>query len=416
MKKTYIIITALLVSVVIGLFVAAFILLREPDKTPLETVRDTPLLGGAPEDDLDVSPVLPGVSDDVSVPEDDETGAEITPLSFTQLHQLAALPIAGAAVRRTEDATFSIRYIEKASGNTYDVAPDGTGKIRITNTTIPAIYAAVFNAVGSRMIGQYLDEANVIKSFAGAVRTAEAGATGKLEGEFLADHIRSFAISPEKNTVAYTTPLAQGSAVITSSFDGTSRTQIFTHPLSQWQITWPRSDRIALTTAPSAAAHGFSLLVNTASGRETLFLRNIAGLTTLYAPDTSTILYAESVAGSISTKLHLVASGQTRLFPVVTLPEKCVWSKRETGTLYCGAPKSIPASSYPDDWYKGYVTFSDELWKINIQTGSVSSLADLELLARGPVDVTKLFLDDDETHLYFTDKVSETLWSFRLEE
>jgi hypothetical protein len=70
---------------------------------------------------------------------------------------------------------------------------------------------------------------------------------------------------------------------------------------------------------------------------------------------------------------------------------------------------------YPDDWYRGEVSFSDQIWKINLNDGSTNMLIDPILIPDGEdIDATNLALDANEDYLFFINKKDSFLWELGL--
>ena len=106
--------------------------------------------------------------------------------------------------------------------------------------------------------------------------------------------------------------------------------------------------------------------------------------------------------------------GTVREISLSTLPEKCVWSKRERASAFCAVPEELPTGGYPDSWYSGFVSFADDLWKINVETGSANFITTLQDTSENPFDAISLSLSEDEKILLFTDKNTLTPWALRM--
>jgi len=170
-----------------------------------------------------------------------------------------------------------------------------------------------------------------------------------------------------------------------------------------------------MTTRPSGIANGISLLINTTNGT----LSKIAsgnGLTTSVSPDLSFALVGTSGEDGSSLNLNSVTlkNNNSIDLSLKTLPEKCVWAHTEKSTVYCAVPETVPAGIYPDNWYQGLVSFTDNLWKINTSTG-ISKV--VSLLNRGygkNIDAIDLQLSSDDSYLTFMNKSDLILWGYRL--
>ena len=112
--------------------------------------------------------------------------------------------------------------------------------------------------------------------------------------------------------------------------------------------------------------------------------------------------------------IYTVATGNIIESPLRTLAEKCVWGSFYKNMLYCGVPTQRDTASYPDDWYKGKVSFADSLWQMNVTTEEVTSLSSLLEQADRFIDAVNLQIDDRDDHLFFMNKTDLSLWSLDL--
>jgi hypothetical protein len=71
-------------------------------------------------------------------------------------------------------------------------------------------------------------------------------------------------------------------------------------------------------------------------------------------------------------------------------------------------------NEYPDIWYQGIETYSDSLWKINAETLQEDLLSDIPREYSKNIDIEMINIDDKSEYLYFIDKKTEFLWSYRL--
>jgi hypothetical protein len=99
-----------------------------------------------------------------------------------------------------------------------------------------------------------------------------------------------------------------------------------------------------------------------------------------------------------------------------TLSDKCIWSNLRKNEIYCAVPTEIPNAMYPDDWYRGNVSFVDQIWHLDTNTGEVHLLANLLTLSSKLIDATDLTLDPKEDNLYFINKRDLTLWALDLNQ
>ncbi len=343
-------------------------------------------------------------------------GTVTTPLA---LKELSNRPSAGAVVLPASgDREVLVRFVEKGTGNVYEVGPNTSDETRLSNTTIPKIAEVVWNKDGTRLIARYTKEGenDTIQSYYAALMNSAAGAAGELQGSFLTENIKVMATNPERNRLFYIITHSGGATGILSDFDGSKKTQVFDSPLGEWLVDWPSTQTIALTTRASASAPGFLFLLNSKSGTLTRAIAGISGLTTLVSPDVSSVLYSENTPNGLSLKTYSFKKGVSEELSVTTLPEKCVWSKNDSAFIYCSVPTYLETSTYPDGWYQGVISFSDDIWKIDTTTGAAQIVAALKKLGGKDIDGTELLLSPKEDYLFFTNKSDSHVWSLRLKE
>lgn len=337
------------------------------------------------------------------------------------LRQISNVPTAGAMATSTRifrngtSTAITVRYLERATGHVYDTRVDTMEKKRVTNTTIPRVYEALFNKNGTFAILRYLDDdEKTIETFIGKIPESDAGREGTLTGEFLPRDTKDVSVSPTKDEIYYLTENKEGSdGFVASLKNPAQRTRVFSFPFTEWISQWPAVGTITLTSKASYAAAGYAYSLSLDGKTEVeKLIGGFSGLTTLVNNDFSRAIFSSASQNRIT--LHFVNPKTHASIPTVfgTLPEKCVWGK-DGISLYCGIPGSLPRAAYPDEWYQGVVSFTDSIWKIDTDTW-----ASFDLLEPGDLgsnfDIIKPFLSPDERYLFFTNKKDMTLWVFDL--
>lgn len=82
--------------------------------------------------------------------------------------------------------------------------------------------------------------------------------------------------------------------------------------------------------------------------------------------------------------------------------------------IYCAVPQDIAFGDYPDAWYQGLISFTDDFWRINTKTGETRLLARLNELSDESIDVTNPVLSTNEDYLIFNNKKDLSLWGLKL--
>lgn len=312
----------------------------------------------------------------------------------------------------------AIRYIERATGHIYETATSSLEKTRISNTTEPKVYEAYFTDKGDNLILRGLIGSSDIIStkYASLIlaSTTEDENAKILTTKDLPIQISQIAISPSKTQLF--SIMESGVRGLLSKIDGGSTVGIFDTPYREWIPSWPEERNIVLTTRASGFAPGFAYILNTSSRAITRILGNVYGLTTLTSPDVSKVIFSSSERGTfVLNYLNRSDSSVTEL-PFKTLPEKCIWSKKEKSVIYCAIPENIAFSTYPDVWYQGLINFSDSVWKIDIDTGETRLIMNIQSDSGEVIDATNLYMSASEDYLVFTNKIDLTLWGLQLIE
>lgn len=310
-----------------------------------------------------------------------------------------------------------IRFIERESGNVSDVATDTWKTSRITNTTIPRIYSALFGNEGNSVILRFLKDDNyTISTWVGKITppdpldTSGAG-NGSLTGGFIQDGITDITVSPDGKSMAYILSSSGGVSGITSSIDGTNKKQIFSSPFTEWILNWPGNKLITATTKATGTLPGFSYKVE--DGQLIKILGGVSGLTALSNSDGSIVAGGLGELNNMS--LGISSGGTNTITPVgvKTIPEKCAWQNKSI--LLCGVPASIPDGALlPDNWYQGVVSFADGLWSIDTRNNTTTLLINPTLLTRQNIDVENPTVDPSGRYFIFMNKTDGTLWSLDL--
>lgn len=357
-----------------------------------------------------------------------------------RLRQLSQVPVAGSVAferqggssrrvvsqdgseQNVSSNTIIFRYIERATGHLYEAREDSLTQTRLSNTTIPKILDANFTPDGERVLLKIAKEdQETIDALSAKVtsKSTTSPATFRLEpdgfsleGTFLPQNIVSSDISKEGLTYVIENS-AGGSSLITSTFDDLSKKIIYSSPLSGWII-----DRIGnstlITNKADSRVSGFSYLINTQNGSENKILGDITGLTTLMSLDQKWVIYSLSRQNELDTYALNTETEEITKLGIDTLPEKCVFSSKQSGVVFCGASTQTPRAPFPENWYQGLVSFNDGIWKINLGEESYDQIMSDQEETDQSFDVIKPTLSPDDSFILFINKKDLTLWSLEV--
>ncbi|MCR4306845.1 MAG: hypothetical protein NUV42_02640 [Candidatus Yonathbacteria bacterium] len=369
---------------------------------------------------------IPEDGGDTALPDNTKEDADLSQKEevavLPVLRQLSSSPTAGAIAMQKmvesdegQKEVLVARYMERTTGHVYETTVETLKNTRITNTTIPKVYEALWGDKGESMIIRYINEnTNAIESFSARVMKQEEGASeGTLEGAFLQSGIKEIALSPTKGTIFYLTPGGDGTIGVRSKIDGTDKVQVFDFPFTEWLAQWATNKNIFLTSKASNDVSGFLYTLSTTGGPLKKVLGDISGLTTLVNGSGTKVLYSESTVNGLSVGVYDIAKAESKKLGITTLPEKCIWASDHV-TIYCGVPETLPQGKYPDIWYQGLMSFSDTIWKVNTETAYSEVLVKPTESLNIDLDIIKPFLDEDEGYLFFTNKKDYSLWALKI--
>jgi len=331
-----------------------------------------------------------------------------------RLRQLWKDPTAGATFFPGTGTSTSVRFVDRATGHIYEAPLAATGETKISNVTIPQIHEALWAQNGNELIFRYLKNDSIIQSFYATIATSSASTTSSIEGYFLPENIRDISILGD--SILYFNPAVQIGSLVSARVDGTGRKVIMSSDARDWSLSYTNAKTAFIGTRPSGLIKGFGYSLNLSTGITTKIIGDITGLTgTINPTGTFAFMSAQEGNGIVSAAYDMIAKKATTL-SVRTLSDKCAWSNTTSHIIYCAVPTSILSGIYPDDWYQGKTSFSDRLWSINLSTGKANLIMDPPFDAIQEMDIMKIVVEKDDSHLTFTNKKDMSLWLYRLSE
>lgn len=334
--------------------------------------------------------------------------------TFGPLSELAAAPIAGFTL--LSGTSTAVRYMERATGHVYDIAPASGKETRVTNTTVPRVHEARFAEGGASVLIRYLrDDNETIETYSAKVQKDGDNKATELKGIFLPANILSLSTSPDGKKILYITSFGGGVSGFTAAPDNAGRMQVWGSLANEWLSGWDSEKSVIVATKPSGGIAGFAYKLDPVGKTAEKLLGGIPGLTALMSPDGKVVLYGSSNGPEARLGLHYVKERASVSIGLATFPEKCVWAK-DSAAVFCAVPESMPPARYPDAWYQGTVLFSDRVWKIDAATGDTTLLENLRARSAERLDATKLALSPDGNILFFINKKDQSLWSLELED
>jgi len=316
-----------------------------------------------------------------------------------------------------------LRYVAKENGNIFQTFIDKINERKFSDTLIPGVHEAFFGNNGESVVMRYLKTDNsTIATWSGVLPKETLGSdstqSNKLTGSYLVDNITDLSISPDTNKIFYLFNSKDGAVGITSTPLGDKKTQVYNGAYTEWLSQYPNDELVTLTTKPSSLVPGFMYAIDINKKDLRRVLGKINGLTTLMSPNTNFVLYSNN---NLSLSLYNTNTKETKEISMKTLAEKCAWG-RGSEFVYCFVPKYVNTTySYPDSWYQGEVSFSDDIWRINTTDGNAELVLDTSTISNASksiiesIDGIKPSLSNDGKFLFFVNKKDSYLWGIELE-
>jgi hypothetical protein len=360
-------------------------------------------------------PAAPATTVNVTTTEE-ETVTTVPPSSTTTTKTTTTKKVtATKPVAPPTEFAPALRYVERATGNIYQTFVDKIEERRFSGTVIPKIYDAYFGNNGQSVVMRHLKADDMtIETFYGVLPKEKLGEdieSNEIRGSFLTDGIKDISLSPDTSKIFYLQNVGQSAVGTILNLSDSKKNVTFNSDFTEWNSFWGSNKIITLTTKPSGTSLGHMYMIDVDRKNFTNVLGGINGLSTLMSPNGKLVL-----VGNNNLSLYVYHT-DTKVYDelgVRTMPEKCTWNKTSE-FIYCAVPEFITGGLYPDDWYRGEVSFSDQIWKISLASGSTTIIADPLLMPNGEdIDGTKLSLDTGEKYLFFVNKKDSFLWHLEL--
>jgi len=268
----------------------------------------------------------------------------------------------------------------------------------------------VWGSGATSLVTRYLKNDNqTIDTYALTIQNVSTSTDKVVNGVQFPTNILSFDVSG--NSVFYLIQSGNGSIGITSDMNGGKKKQVWSSPLRELTGQFVNSSTIALTTKPETDLPGYLYLVNANTGAVKRIIGDVNGLSASVSPDGTLIA---ALANSTSMFIQKVSDNSRTPMTPATFPEKCVWSRKDKNVLFCAVPNETLDSSSLISWYKGLVSYDDQIWKYDLKTNTSSVIEDISKDTDEPIDAIKPILSDDEQYLVFVNKKDGSLWSLDL--
>lgn len=302
-----------------------------------------------------------------------------------------------------------LRYIEKATGHIYEVELFSPRHSRISNTTIPVVYDAIWNKKATGLIASYLkDDNRTVDTYSLILKGTSSTTVDTVSGTIFPEN--TFGVSVFGDSMFYLVKADSGTTGYVSDINGDKSKIVWKSSLKEITPQFVNSKTIAINTNPYPNINGYLYLVDTTNGKVTRALGDILGLSTNVNQDASRILYINQATGISTNVFDSKTREISQIYPA-TFPEKCVWSKKDLSVVYCAAPEQTLSGNSLINWYLGAETYKDSIWRFETKTGAAMMISDLTAESMVDIDLIKPILSENEQYLVFINKKDNSLWS-----
>lgn len=325
------------------------------------------------------------------------------------------------------------RFMNRSNGNIMEATSKNLSQERITNTTIPKIYNAVFVSKDSVVI-QYLNELNTVRtSFIKLINqedveedqnnNASSTATtttprfnrdfSEIQTTNLSDGINNVI---SKDGVVLYTASNQSDSLNGFVFDEKTpetNSLVFNTDIEYLNIYWDGNNDLLFGTKPSINASNYLFEYDTNTESRNKILSAGPAFSFLPNNDFSLILFSDTSAQLVNSYVYNTETDEYSFLDNGTFPgEKCVWSQLEVGVVFCAIPQETLSELSLISWYRGETSFNDVLYKINVLTGEQDFIEEFD----GEFDVIKPQLSENEEYFVFINKKDLSLWSLKISD
>ncbi len=399
MKKVFIIGLILLILILGGVW--AYLLLHGAPESVAD-IRDT-IFGGEGAS----VPTAPDMPNDLPPAEDLGATARIVQ-THVLLSELTDRKVAGAVIVVSTTSAGFVRYMEKGTGNIFEIALDSGVETRISNQTIPYVVEAIWARTGDQVVFSTEIAGTRGKTYFGTLTVNDAGET-IFDAEVSSDMMDNSAFSNDGDFLFYSErDTAGGTTGFVRAKKTGIATPLFSLPFSESVVLWDTGTASSTHYAFSKPALGYQGYLYEIDMDGTLTKIDSGLALSALRHDNYLIVNKNSGKGPYSLLIN-TDGGPSRFLSIETLTEKC---DGNGDIFWCGASASAQVTTFPIDWYQGAISYADQLWRVDARTGDARMVTDPEPISREQLDVENPQVADGGTSVIFRNKRNDSLWLY----
>lgn len=345
-----------------------------------------------------------------NAPAQKETSSQVAPSDQTageKIHLLTQEPVLGSSFVQENH---SIKYYSRENGKIYQIDSSGAGKKTLSDKELPGLVSVLWSPNKTKVISKFSRENGQFQYF---YYDFIAGKGTPLKNNL------DFVIWQNNNKIFYKyyDPESQERSLNIANPDGTDWKKITDIAFKDIFIApIPQSGLVSFWTKPDAYLETALQSVSIAGQNSKSLFTGKFGADYLWNNDGTKILLSHSDGrGGSKTTLAVINSrgGEYRRLEIPTFASKAAWSK-DNKTVYYALPGSMPEGVIlPNDYSAGKFKTTDTFWKVDTETGKKERVVELDKI-KGQFDATEMFLNYDESMLFFINKTDGKLYRLDL--
>jgi len=301
-----------------------------------------------------------------------------------------------------------VKYYNKEKGGVFECNLDGSDLDRTSSVNLEGLLEVLWSPSKTKVITIF-EKNHQLEKYYYDYTTGLAGEIDK--------NIRWVSWSQTEDKIAYQyyNSITEDNNISTANPDGTSWTNLMQTRMKDLIIEWPKSEIISLRTRASGLAQSLVYTIDQTTNDLEKVIAETYGLTILWSPRGDKILFSETNNQGTNLRLKVLNLDDNSINEVslVTLTEKCAWSQ-DNQTIFCAVPKNIPSRAIlPDDYWKEKIVFSDDFWKIDLNTQQAE-----QIYSPGGgseiYNVKEILLSPNENYLFFINRSDGSLYNLEL--
>lgn len=348
-----------------------------------------------------------------SVPEDSTTNETSNPSSVSNQNKSSssAIAISDEAILAPffDAATSTIKYYSKLTGQVYQIDLDGTNKKTLSEKNLPGLSDVFWSPDGTKAITKFAQNGSVKFYYYDYLTNTGVRLKDNLDTVTWQNNGKIF--------YKYYNPQSHERSLNISNPDGSNWAKITDLKYKSISIApIPRTGLVSFWNSPDAFSQtnfGSSLVIG--GENKPIFAEKFGADYLWNSNGTLVIISHSDQKTGTQTQLSLINSrgGEYKNLNIPTFVSKSAWSK-DNRTVYFALPETLPNNVIlPNDYQENKFTTNDSFWKIDVTTGSKTKILSADQ-SGSKIDTTNLFLNDDESILFFINKLDGRLYRINL--